>query len=284
MTSNIKTMTERLRSGFKDYFLNIESFDGRYVCGQLFLYGKAKSVDVGIPGSYDGTDEVRVQYFLNWFNFNWHKTQKALAPIIKDVLSHDSFHDAKVVLLPSLKRAVNVEEYVQLIQGLTEALQYATINKVQIDEHVIILNELNSTAKAPVNVIKTIKRNDLSDYLVNMLKSCLIRLNNDYDGKQLYPTATLTYLSVVDQLYGDLHPITHPRAFDFLTVNGEFVITEELINNTFQDKQIKDLLSNQTFDVLILGLKNYKLLNQTVQHIQKAIDLANLNLSSLLKE
>lgn len=283
MTSNIKNTTDRLLAGFKDYFLNKQSFDGRYVCGELFLYGKAKACDVGIPGRYEGTDEVKLNYFLTWFIHHWSRTGSGIIPFKRAAKEHHIYKDAKVRFLANLTSPITVEDYTNVINSLTEALQVASVNAVKVKEYESAIIKLLPLQSIP-GVIKVNKPNELSNYFVKLLTNCLERLNRDYDGEHLYPTATLTFLSVMDQLSVDMVYITRPDAFELISINDSTDLTEKLIRNTFQACEVSKLLEEQTFDVLIMALKNFKSLTHIIAQTQLTMALMNDILGKLTKK
>lgn len=276
MANQIKNVTERLVDGFNDYFNNVESFDGRYVCGQLFIYGKAKAYDIGMPGRYNGEDKVKVNYMLNWFNHKWTEADNSLMEMLGRAKKYHALADAAMPQLPNIKRAVLVTEYVKLLNTIIEAQQFIKLNQIQSNEYHNRIEDINI---AEVTAYQSI---DTHLLLCSLLESIKIKLEKDYDGEHLYPTATMTLLIAIDHLKCDsVTAITHERALNVIKINDTYNFTTEFVEQAFSEKPVKELLEKRIPEALILGLKNYTLLEKSFKHVDNVISLMDSLLSQL---
>lgn len=276
MANQIKNVTERLVDGFNDYFNNVESFDGRYVCGQLFIYGKAKAYDIGIPGRYNGGDKVKVNYLLNWFNHKWAEVDTSLMEMLSRAKKFNALADAAMPQLASIKRAITVIEYVQLLNAIIEAQQFIKLNQIQSNEYFSRIEDLN------IAEITVYQFADMHLVLANLLESIKVRLEKDYDGEHIYPTATMTFLTSLDYLKCDTYTaIAHEHALTVIKVNNTYNFTTEFVEQAFSEKPINELLEKHIPEALVLGLKNYTLLEKSFKHVDNIIAMMDTFLSQL---
>lgn len=278
MTDQVKNVTERLIDGYRDYFNGIESFDGRYVCGQLFLFGNAKAYDVGMPGRYNGENEIKLNYMLNWFNHKWMSGQNSLTEMLNKAAKYDPFKHSVIPKLGKLKHAIDVSQYVQIIVKIIEAQQFIKLNKIQSDEYhqrLININNPYIVAYRPI---------DIHLYLIDLLETIVKRLNKDYDGEHIYPSATLTYLSSLDHIKNDSTIIKNDNALAVIKIKDIHSFNSDHINQTFANMPIDVLIETKTSDALVLGLKNHLLLEKSFKHVDNVIVLMESILSTLLKE
>lgn len=279
MATKIKNVTERLVDGFNDYFNNVESFDGRYVCGQLFLYGKAKAYDVGMPNSYNGEDKVKVNYMLNWFNERWVNAETSLLAMLTKAKKYDGYADSFVRCLGKLTKPISVEQYVRILTSIVEAQQFIRLNKIQGDEYHERITEL---AVAEITSYHPI---DISSMMINLLDTVRERLEKDYDGEHIYPTASLTFLGSTDHLKNDAYSmIQHELSLCVIKVNNLYQFTTDTVIQTFGNMPPKELVDKNIPEALVLGLKNHILLEKSLKHVDNVISVMEEILSTLIEE
>jgi len=285
MPNTIKSTVDRLIDGLEDYCLNRESFDARYVCGQLFLHGQASAYDIGMPGRFYGEDATRKQYIFNWFTDLWTKNVHRYHELVTPYLTYDAFLNANVIKLARLTRPVNVREYVASLTRLVESQTFVDLRIERYRNNSKRLNEL--LVDSPDLRYKTASAALLN--AGNDLAFAIERLKRDYTGDSLYPTATLTFCSVADQLNNQLHSFINVLGLPSMVSYGEVWLSgspENALVEAFPQTTLKTLVESRAHEVLVLTLTNLQLMAEVILYVNNAAqEMAKVihNLTSINK-
>lgn len=287
MTVKPKSIVERLIDGFPDYFTNkADSFDARYVGGQLFLYGKANAMDIGLASTFGGNDQTKINCMLQWFLTLWKKDVKIIREHQQVMRSFDPFNDSCMQFFPLIKRPVTTEEYVVTLIDLTEKEVYLNLNH---ETYLTYRQRIIEICHKPEVKLLGVEYSDWIDFFSHFkeeVKICIERLKQDYDGKGVYPTATLTYFSVHDQVMNMLRFIMSPTCYEIITFQQESLLTytDAKLKKMFKLVTVDDILQHDLAELLVLTLKSLELITQTILLLFKMSDNYHQVLNQLLKD
>lgn len=280
MPNTTKSTVDRLIDGLEDYCLDRESFDARYICGQLFLHGQASAYDIGMPGRYHGEEATRKTYIFNWFSSLWAKSINRYHELVGSYLIYDSFLDANVIKLAALTRPVNVREYVSCLTRLVESQTFVSLRVERYRNnakrlYALLVDNEDIGYKTASSVLLN-AANDLSE--------AIERLKKDYTGEALYPSATLTFFSVSDQLNNMLHAYTEmlclptARNHDQLWLYGE---PTSKLTEAFPQTSLKEFAASHAHEVMVLALNNLQLMIEVILYVNNAAQEINKTIDNL---
>jgi|AGFS01.1.fsa_nt_gi hypothetical protein len=280
MPNTTKSIVDRLVDGLEDYCLDRESFDARYVCGQLFLHGQASAFNIGMPGRFYGEDDVRIGYIYNWYANLWTKTVHRYNELVGPYRLYDTFKNANVIKLANIYRVINLQEYVE---SLTKVVETQTFIMLRTDSYLANTKRIQELLNGAVEL----SYKPAADVVVNAgeeVTAAIERLKADYTGSSLYPSATLTFFSVSDQLNNLMRAFVGIATLPgLLTGKKQWAANDVslLLPKAFPETKLKELAEHHVHELLVLTLTNLELITEIILYVNNAVQLLNKTVDNL---